>query len=115
MEEIKNPIVKVQINDNTLAVTKGYLYVNKDGKQRYAFNDTYYQDGDRMCRKYSNDKGDYYYNIELVDVVVESFLMKDGNPGSKTYALSEVPYLAKSAEEADPEVLKNYLSFKLHR
>ena len=115
MEEIKNTIVKVQVKDNTLAVTKGYLYINKDGKERYTYNEVYYQDKDRICRKYSNEKGEFFYNIELVDVVVETYIMKDGTPGSKTYPLSETPYLATSADTADPQVLTNYLEFKLHR
>ena len=41
--------------------------------------------------------------------------MKDGTMGSKTYPLSDVPYLAPDADHVDEEVLKNYLSFKLHR
>ena len=41
--------------------------------------------------------------------------MKDGTMGSKTYPLSDVPYLAPDSDHVDEEVLKNYLSFKLHR
>ena len=41
--------------------------------------------------------------------------MKDGTIGSKTYPLSEVPYLAFDADDANAEVLENYLKFKLHR
>ena len=115
MEEVKNKITKVSIGDYSLAVTKGYGYTNKNGDERYSYNESYLVDGDKTLRKHSNDKGEFYYNVELVDVVIEEFLMKDGNKGSKTYPLSEVPYLAKSADLADEEVLKNYLEFKLHR
>ncbi|MBR6071454.1 MAG: hypothetical protein IKP77_01310 [Acholeplasmatales bacterium] len=115
MEEIQNKVVKVVVDNNSLAVTKGYGYTNKDGKQRYSYNDVYYQDGERICRKHSNDAGDFYYNVQLVDVVVETFPMKDGSMGSKTYPLSEVPYLAESSDTASEEVLENYLKFKLHR
>jgi len=115
MEEIKNNVVKVEIGDSSIAVTKGYGYTNKDGKQRYSYNDTYYLDGEKTMRKHSNDAGDFYYNVELIDVVVETFPMKDGTVGSKTYPLSETPYLAPSASEANEEVLANFLKFKLHR
>lgn len=115
MEEIKNKMVKVELNDCSLAVTKGYEYVNKEKQHRYTYNDTYYSEDGKITRKYSNDKGDFYYNVELIDVIVETFPKKDGTMGSKTYPLSEVPYLAASADEASEEVLKNYLAFKLHR
>lgn len=115
MEELQNKITKVEIDNYSLAITKGYGYTNKDGKQRYSYNDTYYVDGERVCRKHSNDSGDFYYNITLVDVVIETFPMKDGQIGSKTYPLSEVPYLAENADSANEETLRNYLSFKIHR
>ena len=66
-------------------------------------------------RKHSNDAGEHFYNVELIDVVIETFPMKTGQIGSKTYPLSETPYLAPSAEEASEEVLANYLNFKLHK
>ena len=115
MEELKNTMVKVQVNDCTIAITKGYEYVNKENKHRYTYNDVYYVEDGKVSRKYSNDRGDFYYNIDLIDVVVETVPMKDGTIGSKTYPLSEVPYLAKDADHVDEEVLKNFLSFKLHR
>ena len=115
MEEVKNKITKVEIDNYSLAITKGYEYTNKDGKHRYSYNDVYYVDGERVCRKHVNDKGDFYYNVELIDVVIETFPMKDGSQGSKTYPLSETPYLAANADEADEEVLMNYLKFKTHR
>ena len=115
MEEVKNELIQVTIDNNTLGITKGYGYINKDGKQRYAYNEYYYKDGDRVCRKHTNEKGDFYYNIDLVDVVVETYQMKDGTMGSKTYLLSEVPYLAKDSDNVDTDVLTNYLMFKLHR
>ena len=115
MEEVKNKITKVEIENYSLAITKGYEYTNKDGKVRYSYNDSYYVDGEKVCRKHSNEKGEFYYNVELMDVVIESFPMKDGNIGSKTYPLSEVPYLAPNADEANEEVLMNYLKFKVHR
>lgn len=115
MEEIENRIVKATVGDYSLAITKGYEYTNKKGEHRYSYNEVYYKDGDRICRKHSNDAGDFYYNINLVDVVIETFPMKDGVMGSKTYPLSEVPYLAFDADDANEEVLENYLKFKLHR
>ena len=115
MEEIQNKVVKVEIGDSSIAVTKGYGYVNKEGKQRYSYNDVYYQEGDKVMRKHSNDSGEHFYNVELIDVVVETFPMKAGQIGSKTYPLSETPYLAPTAEEASEEVLANYLNFKLHK
>jgi len=115
MEELVNKITKVELENYSLAIAKGYEYTNKDGKVRYSYNDVYYVDGEKVTRKHSNDKGDFYYNVTLMDVVIETFPMKDGSQGSKTYPLSEVPYLAPSAEEADAEVLMNYLRFKTHR
>ncbi len=115
MEEIQNKVVKATQDNYSLAITKGYEYTNKDGKKRYSYNEVYYKDGDRICRKHSNDAGDHYYNIQLVDVVIETFPMKDGSIGSKTYPLSEVPYLAFDADDANEEVLANYLNFKVHR
>lgn len=115
MEEIQNKVVKVTIDNNSLAVTKGYGYQTKDGKQRYSYNDVYYLEGETYKRKHSNESGDFYYNVQLIDVVIETFPMKDGTIGSKTYPLSEVPYLANDADSASEEVLENYLKFKLHR
>ncbi len=115
MEEIKNPMTKVEIEESSLLVTKGYEYQNKEGKTRYTFNEVYFTDGERVYRKHTSEKGEFYYNIDLMDVVVETFKTKDEKIVSKTYPLSEVPYLAKSADEVDEEVLKNFLSFKLHR
>ena len=115
MEEIQNKIVKATEGEYSLAITKGYEYTNKEGKHRYSYNDVYYRDGDRTCRRNSNERGDFYYNVELIDVVIETFPMKDGSIGSKTYPLSEVPYLAFDADDANEEVLLNYLKFKIHR
>ena len=115
MEEIQNKVTKVEIDNSSIAITKGYGYTNKQGVQRYSYNDVYYVDGDRTCRKHSNEAGDFYYNVDLIDVVIETFPMKDGQVGSKTYPLSETPYLAESAETANEEVMLNFLKFKLHR
>lgn len=115
MEEIQNKIVKAVVDNSSLAITKGYGYTNKDGVQRYSYNDVYYQDGDKVLRKHENERGINFYNIELVDVVIETFQMKDGSIGSKTYPLSEVPYLAENSDTASEEVLANFLKFKLHR
>ena len=115
MNEIINKITKVEIENSSLAVTKGYEYTTKDGKKRYSYCDIYYEEDGKIKRKHSNDSGDFYYNIELVDIVIETFPLKDGNIGSKSYPLSEVPYLAQDAESADAAVLENYLKFKLHR
>ena len=115
MEEIQNKIVKVTEGNSSLAITKGYHYTNKDGKERYTYNDTYYTNGTDTYRKHENDKGINFYKVDLIDVVVEEFPMKDGVMGSKTYPLSEVPYLAFDVDDANEEVLSNYLKFKLHR
>ena len=115
MEEIINNVVKAVVDNSSLAITKGYEYATKDGKKRYSYNDVYYKEDGKIKRKHSNDAGDFYYNIELVDIVIETFPMKDGTIGSKSYPLSEVPYLAFDADDANAEVLENYLRFKLHR
>ena len=115
MEEIKNNVVKAEIDNYSLAVTKGYSYTNKDGKTRYSYNDVYYKDGDKILRKHENERGINFYTIELVDIVIETFPMKDNTIGSKSYPLSEVPYLCFDTDDANEEVLKNYLSFKIHR
>ena len=65
--------------------------------------------------KFTNAIGDVYANVELIDVVVETFIMKDGTPGSKTYPLSEVPYLAEDSNHVNKDLLTSYLEFKLHR
>lgn len=110
MEELRNELVKAEIDGSSLGVCKGYSYTNKDGKVRYAVNEVYYVNGDKVFRKHTTDAGEFYYNVDLVDVVVETYITKDGNPGSKTYPLSETPYLV-----ADQQVLENFLKFKLHR
>jgi len=115
MEEIQNKLVKVEEGDYSLAITKGYEYVNKKGQHRYSYNDVYYLDDGKVKRKHSNESGDFYYNIDLIDIVIETFPMKDGATGSKSYPLSEVPYLAFDADDANEEVLINYLKFKIHR
>ncbi len=115
MEEIKNELVKVVVGDNSLAITQGYGYTNKDGKKRYSYNEAYYTDGDRICRKVVNERGEFYYNVELMPVVIETFIMKDGNVGSKTYPLSETPYLCEDPKNPNPTLLESYLQFKLHR
>ena len=115
MEEVKYELKKVEVENNSLAITKGYSYLNKDGKQRYAYSDAYYVEGERVCRKHSNERGDFYYNVDLIDVVVETFVTKDGQNGSKVYPLEETPYLAKGYDDVDFETLTNYLKFKLHR
>ena len=115
MEEIKNELVSVSYENNSLGITKGYGYVNKDGKQRYSFNEYYYKDADRICRKHSNERGEFYYNVDLIDVVVETYPLKDGTMITKVYPLSETAYLAKDASSVDTETLSNYLMFKLHR
>ena len=115
MEELKNTMVKVQVGDCTLGITKGYGYTNKENKHRYTYNETYYVEDGKVSRKYSNERGEHFYNIDLVDVVVETFPMKDGTMGSKTYPLSDVPYLAPDSDHVDEAVLKDYSSFKLHR
>ena len=119
MEEIINNVVKAEVKTEagefSLAVTKGYEYTTKDGKHRYSYNNEYYKDGEKTLRKHENERGLNFYNVELIDVVIETFPMKTGQIGSKTYPLSETPYLAPSAEEASEEVLANYLNFKLHK
>ena len=81
----------------------------------YTYNESYFVNGEKVFRKHSTENGEFYYNIELLDVVVESFVTKDGNKVTKVYPLSEVPYLAADANSVDPQVLTNYLQFKLHR
>lgn len=117
MEELKNQLVSASYETSTLGVTKGYGFTTKDGKQRYTFNETYYVNPDNgiVFRKHTTDQGEFYYKVELLDVVVETFVTKDGNNGSKTYPLTEAPYLAENAESADATVLENYLKFKMHR
>lgn len=115
MEELQNKITKVEDGDASLAITKGYGYTNKAGQQRYSYNDVYYTNGEKIYRKHESEKGISYFDVELIDVVVETFLMKDGNIGSKTYPLSETPYLATDVENIDTEALLNFLKFKLHR
>ena len=116
MEEIKINNYKVEVENSSLTITKGYGYMNKENKQRYSALDVYYigEDG-KTFRKHSNEKGEFYYNVDLVDVVVETFPMKDGQIGSKTYPLSEVPYLAENSDNVNLEQLENFLKFKLHR
>ena len=115
MNEVKNNIVKVEEGESSLAIAKGYGYKNKEGKDRYSYNDTYYEENGNYLRKVSNERGQMFYNVDLIDVVIEEFPMKDGQKGSKTYPLSEVPYLAESSDNVDPEVLRNFLKFKQHR
>ena len=119
MEEIINNVVKAEVKTEagefSLAVTKGYEYTTKDGKHRYSYNTEYYKDGEKTLRKHENERGLNFYNVDLLDVVIETFPMKDGSIGSKTYPLSEVPYLAENADSASVEVLENYLKFKTHR
>lgn len=115
MEEIKNELLYASVEDCALGITKGYKYTNKEGKERYAFCEFYYTDGEKVCRKVSNERGEFYYTIELIDLVVETYIMKDGTKGSKTYPLSEVPYLAVDSNNVDVTVLENFLKFKLHR
>lgn len=111
MEEIINNKITAEYDGSSITVCKGYGYTNKDGKQRYSVNDVYYLNGDKTCRKHSNDMGDFFYNIELIDVVVETYKKADGTLGSKTYPLCETPYFEnKTAEE-----LQTYLMFKNHR
>lgn len=111
METIKNEMVKAEINGSSLAMCKGYGYTNKEGKQRYSCEEEYFLDNGQYYRKHSNEYGFNYYKVDLIDVVIETFPMKDGSMGSKTYPVSEVPYLSG----ADQTTLENYLSFKLHR
>ena len=115
MQEIKNKLTLVEIEEASLLVAKGYEYQNKEGKTRYTYNEVYYSDDERIYRKHTSEKGEFYYNVDLLDVVVETFKTKEGKVVSKTYPLSEVPYLAPCADEAKEEVLKNFLEFKLHR
>lgn len=116
MEEIKNEFKNVVIGTNTLAITKGYGYVNKEGKQRYSYNEVYFKDDDgNIMRQHKTDRGVSFYNVELIDLVIEEFTNKDGREVSISYPLSECPYLAESYETVDLKVLENFLSFKLHR
>lgn len=58
IEELENKMVKVTVGDNSLAITKGYQYTNKEGKTRYTYNDVYYVDGEQVSRKHSTERGD---------------------------------------------------------
>ena len=111
MEKLENKITKVEIEDYSLAITKGYAYKTKDGKERFAYCDSYFQEGEQIFREHNGS----YFKIELQDIVIETFKMKDGGIGSKSYLLSETPYLANSSDEVDPSLLESFLRFKMHR
>ena len=87
MEEIINNVVKAQVGESSLAITKGYEYTTKDGKKRYSYNDVYYKDDGKIKRKHSNDAGDFYYNIELIDIVIESRCSITDSPCCRSFLI----------------------------